>query len=57
MLSEAGAHGDHFAMTPQLGTGETYEVEVTLEPGTYEYACHIPGHLEAGMKGNIRVTG
>ncbi len=24
--------------------------------GTVEFACLIPGHYEAGMKGNIRVS-
>lgn len=55
-LSAAGDHGDHFAQTRQLAAGATQELEVTLEPGTYEFACHIPGHYEAGMKGTITVT-
>lgn len=57
MLNAFGSHDRHLATTRQLASGETQEVEVTLEPGTYEYACHIPGHYEAGMKGTIRVSG
>jgi uncharacterized cupredoxin-like copper-binding protein len=26
------------------------------EPGTYEYACHLPGHVAFGMKGEIEVV-
>ena len=30
-------------------------VEFTPKAGTYEYACSIPGHKEAGMKGILTV--
>lgn len=26
-------------------------------PGTFEFACLVPGHYEAGMRGQIRVVG
>jgi uncharacterized cupredoxin-like copper-binding protein len=26
------------------------------EPGTYEFLCSVPGHAEAGMRGEIVVT-
>lgn len=26
---------------------------VADRPGSYEYACHLPGHYEAGMKGTL----
>ena len=26
------------------------------EPGTYEFACHLPGHYQYGMKGTIEVV-
>ncbi|MBI4362937.1 MAG: hypothetical protein HY558_07160 [Euryarchaeota archaeon] len=29
---------------------------VTLAPGVYEYGCFVPGHYEAGMKGQIVVA-
>ena len=33
--------------------GETRVAVFTLEPGTYEVKCTIPGHYEAGMKGQV----
>jgi plastocyanin len=36
--------------------GDTDTGTVTLEPGTYEYDCTIPGHASQGMKGEIRVS-
>lgn len=56
LLSRPGNHDGRFAETRELAAGETQEIEVTLKPGTYEYACHIPGHYEAGMKGTLTVT-
>jgi plastocyanin len=35
--------------------GETSEATATLEPGTYEYNCPVPGHTEAGMVGELVV--
>jgi uncharacterized cupredoxin-like copper-binding protein len=33
-----------------LAPGETGELAWTFtEPGRYQFACHIPGHVEAGM--------
>jgi predicted lipoprotein with Yx(FWY)xxD motif/uncharacterized cupredoxin-like copper-binding protein len=29
--------------------GDTAQLSWTFEPGEYQIACHIPGHLEAGM--------
>ena len=38
----------------EAGGGETAEEVVTLEPGTYEYLCSVPGH-EALMNGTFTV--
>jgi nitrite reductase (NO-forming) len=41
-------------------SGQGDRVTVSLEidkPGTFPYFCSIPGHREAGMEGNIHVTG
>jgi uncharacterized cupredoxin-like copper-binding protein len=38
--------------------GETAELEWTFtEPGRYQFACHLPGHYEAGMKIEVVVVG
>lgn len=55
-LSSEGTHEGHFVDTGDLGAGETVEIEVDLEPGRFEYACHIPGHYESGMVGGLTVT-
>jgi uncharacterized cupredoxin-like copper-binding protein len=36
--------------------GETKSGTVTLEKGTYQYDCSIPGHESQGMKGEIQVS-
>lgn len=41
--------------TRMLDPGETATLEVNLGPGTYEYACTIPGHARLGMKGAFTV--
>lgn len=33
--------------------GEEATVEFTLEPGTYEVRCTVPGHADAGMVGTV----
>ena len=35
---------------------ETKTGTVTLQKGTYQYECTIPGHAQAGMKGTIEVS-
>ena len=36
--------------------GGESEVSATLEPGTYEFYCSVPGHEAAGMKGELEVS-
>lgn len=38
-----------------LNPGETGEATVTVEPGTYEIICTLPGHAVAGMVGTLIV--
>jgi plastocyanin len=39
-----------------VGEGEQSEVSATVEPGTYEFYCSVPGHEAAGMKGELTVS-
>ena len=39
-----------------VGKGERSEVSATVEPGTYEFYCSVPGHEAAGMKGELTVS-
>ena len=39
-----------------VGKGERSEVTATVEPGTYEFYCSVPGHEAAGMKGELTVS-
>jgi uncharacterized cupredoxin-like copper-binding protein len=40
-----------------LAPGETAELEWTFtEPGRYQFSCHIPGHIEAGMVIEVKVV-
>jgi plastocyanin len=41
---------------PQVSSGGTSTVTVTLKAGTYEYYCSVPGHEAAGMKGTLTVN-
>lgn len=41
--------------TDELGPGESGELTVELEPGTYELYCPIGGHRAAGMEGELVV--
>jgi uncharacterized cupredoxin-like copper-binding protein len=53
-----GTEGRHPPVPGEVsvGAGDTgltfYEL---TEPGTYEYACHLPGHEAYGMRGVIEV--
>ena len=53
-----GMHGHAEAMaSAALDPGETAETILTFdEPGELLYACHVTGHYEGGMVGNIVVS-
>jgi plastocyanin len=40
----------------QVSDGGTSTVTATLEPGTYEFYCSVPGHEDNGMKGTLTVS-
>lgn len=42
---------------PDLAAGETGELDVSsLEPGSYQLLCLIPGHADSGMKADLQVV-
>ncbi len=42
----------------RIAGGETLSVEFTVpsQPGTYQFLCSVPAHLEQGMEGVLTVT-
>jgi uncharacterized cupredoxin-like copper-binding protein len=38
-----------------LGAGESGDLKVDLEPGTYALVCNLPGHYEEGMYADFTV--
>jgi uncharacterized cupredoxin-like copper-binding protein len=55
----ASAHSHHVHAAPSmvhLDAGKSGEIVWRFNrAGTFEYACLVPGHYEAGMKGAISV--
>ena len=48
---------DEFGVDNLLKSGENVAISFTpQQPGSYEFYCNVAGHLEAGMKGTLRVT-
>ena len=43
--------------TAELAPGESADLKVTLEKGTYEIYCPVSDHKERGMKGSVAVGG
>jgi uncharacterized cupredoxin-like copper-binding protein len=42
--------------TKIIPKGKSATLTVKLRKGTYKYICTIPGHVDKGMKGTLRVT-
>ena len=61
MVGPADAVAADAAGTPEaadIGMMQTKSVTYTFDgPGPYAFACHAPGHYEAGMRGTIAVVG
>jgi uncharacterized cupredoxin-like copper-binding protein len=56
---EAGTHGQHPAVPGEVSVGPNEEGTTTYrfdEPGTVEFACHLPRHYDYGMHGTIEVV-
>ena len=56
----AMAHNVQFpefeAGTENIGSGKNETITFTAgESGTYEFLCDVPGHAQAGMKGELKV--
>ncbi len=41
---------DVVASIPEFAAGETQEVSVDLEAGSYVLICNVPGHYDLGMR-------
>jgi uncharacterized cupredoxin-like copper-binding protein len=40
-----------------VGPNDTALTTFTFDtPGVYEFACHLPGHYEYGMQGEVEVV-
>ena len=56
----SGAHAHHMHASPSmvhLDAGKSGEIVWRFNrAGAFEYACLLPGHYEAGMKGTINVS-
>jgi plastocyanin len=56
-IAVATANGNVLGQTtPAAGGTQTLDV-TDLAPGKYVFYCTVPGHREAGMQGNLTVTG
>lgn len=55
----AGTHAEHPPVPGEVSV-EPLETAVTTyefdDPGTIEFACHLPGHYDYGMRGEIVVV-
>jgi uncharacterized cupredoxin-like copper-binding protein len=66
MHTTGGEHGeDHLKMEDtvmfeimedHLPPGASEKTTITLQPGTYEIGCHLPGHYQGGMKSTLNVV-
>ena len=48
-------NGEVIGGTDVFQGGQTEELQVDFEPGTYEMFCSVPGHEDSGMKGTFTV--
>jgi uncharacterized cupredoxin-like copper-binding protein len=55
---ESGTHAQHPPVPGEVSVGPNTEAATTYrfdEPGTVEFACHLPRHYAYGMHGTIEV--
>jgi plastocyanin len=49
--------GKQLAATDTVTDGDKAELTQKLAPGEYVFYCTVPGHRQAGMEGDLTVTG
>lgn len=54
--TKLGGHDDLIDEIEDIAPGMTRELKVDLKPGTYAFACMLPGHSEQGQRGILTVT-
>ena len=52
-----GEEGEKEQSTRNLNPGETADLEVDLQPGTYRLYCPVDNHEERGMRATVTVQG
>jgi uncharacterized cupredoxin-like copper-binding protein len=55
---ENGTEAEHPSIPGEVSVEPNGTAMTTFtfeEPGTYEFACHLPGHYAYGMRGEIKV--
>jgi uncharacterized cupredoxin-like copper-binding protein len=55
----SGTHASHPAVPGEVSVGPNQQASTAYrfdDPGTVEFACHLPGHYEYGMRGEIEVV-
>ena len=55
----SGTEAQHPSIPGEVSVGATGTAVTTYrfdEPGTFEFACHLPGHYEYGMHGAVEVV-
>ena len=55
----AGTEAEHPSIPGEVSVDPNGTAVTTFrfdEAGTFEYACHLPGHYEHGMHGEIEVV-
>ena len=56
-IAVATANGNVLGQTTPAANGQQTLDITDLAPGKYIFYCTVPGHREAGMEGNLTVTG
>jgi uncharacterized cupredoxin-like copper-binding protein len=54
-----GTEAHHPSIPGEVSVGPNHTAMTTFtfdEPGTFEFACHLPGHYAYGMHGTIEVV-